>query len=373
MKELKGLFKFSGSKNWYFRFFDTEGKRRTVTLGTDDLAVAIQKKREILGGQLVATPPVIRARATGVYKVVDDYLKEAQSRHKKPMRPDTAKRQRYILTQFLAAQGIEFIGQITCREIEDWLDGLKKEGRSADTLHTYARALNTFVAYLVKIGLVNPGILKDFDIPDRGAVGRKNWLKNSAVAKVIEAVKPRTLKHPTEDKIAKANEEADSLKFVLFCGFHAGLRKNEIANAKVGWFDLEAGLLHVQNDPKTGFMLKDRENRSIPLSSPFKEFLKTFLVDKVVGAYVLHPEKTLGKWRYRYDFSGAVNSHFRRCKVTSSLHDMRRSFASNLVSSGESIYIVAKWLGDGVEVVERSYGHLAPSAGNINRLTAKVA
>jgi hypothetical protein len=43
------------------------------------------------------------------------------------------------------------------------------------------------------------------------------------------------------------------------------------------------------------------------------------------------------------------------------------------VSEGESIYIVAKWLGDGVQVVERSYGHLAPSAGNINRLTAKVA
>jgi hypothetical protein len=47
---------------------------------------------------------------------------------------------------------------------------------------------------------------------------------------------------------------------------------------------------------------------------------------------------------------------------------MRRSFASNLVSGGESIYIVAKWLGDRVDVVEKSYGHLSPAAGNINRL-----
>jgi hypothetical protein len=62
-----------------------------------------------------------------------------------------------------------------------------------------------------------------------------------------------------------------------------------------------------------------------------------------------------------------------RCGVRCSIHNMRRSFASNLVSAGESIiYIVAKRLGDGVEVVEQSYGHLAPSAGNINRLTAKV-
>jgi hypothetical protein len=96
MKDLKGLFKFSGSKNWYFRFFDSEGKRRTVTLGTDDLAVAIQKKRAILGGQLVATRQVLGARPTGIYKVIEDYLKVAQSRAKKPLRPETAKVRGYI-------------------------------------------------------------------------------------------------------------------------------------------------------------------------------------------------------------------------------------------------------------------------------------
>ena len=37
---------------------------------------------------------------------------------------------------------------------------------------------------------------------------------------------------------------------------------------------------------------------------------------------------------------------------------MRRSLASNLVSSGVSIYTVAKWLGDRVDVVEKSYGYL---------------
>jgi integrase len=76
---------------------------------------------------------------------------------------------------------------------------------------------------------------------------------------------------------------------------------------------------------------------------------------------------------YRYDFSRIWATHMKRCGVRCTIHDARRSFASNLVSEGESIYIVAGWLGDGVQVVERSYGHLAPYAGNINRLTAKVA
>jgi integrase len=142
---------------------------------------------------------------------------------------------------------------------------------------------------------------------------------------------------------------------------------------KVGWFDLRAGFIHVQNDPKTGFILKDRENRSIQITDPFKKFLLEFLKGIDPGEYALRPKKLQGKWVYRYDFSRAWNSHMKRCGVTCTIHDARRSFASNLLSGGENIYVVAKWLGDGVQVVERSYGHLAPSAGNINRLIAKVA
>jgi hypothetical protein len=47
---------------------------------------------------------------------------------------------------------------------------------------------------------------------------------------------------------------------------------------------------------------------------------------------------------------------------------MRRSFASNLASSGASIYKIAQWLGDEVEVVERSYGYLAPADVDVNLL-----
>jgi integrase len=357
-KELSGLLKYGGSRNWYFRFYDSEGKRRTITLGTDDLAVALQKKRAILGGQLVSTGQMTRvdAKLVGIYKVIDDYLKNAQSRRKKPMRERTAKKQGAVLLKFVKDSGIESVYDITRGLPEGWVAKLEKEGKSADTLHTYARDLNTFLRFLVKHRHVIPDLLDDFEIPERGAVGRKNWLKHSEVNRIIAAVP----KNP-------------DLTFVLYCGFHAGLRKNEIVNAKVGWFDLGAGLIHVQNDPKSGFILKDKDNRSIQISKPFNEFLCKFLSDRDPGEYALRPAKVQGKWVYRYDFSRAWKSHMKRCGVTCTIHDARRSFASNLLSGGENIYVVAKWLGDGVQVVERSYGHLAPSAGNINRLTAKVA
>jgi hypothetical protein len=38
------------------------------------------------------------------------------------------------------------------------------------------------------------------------------------------------------------------------------------------------------------------------------------------------------------------------------------------VSSGVAIYTVAKWMGDRVDVVEKSYGYLAPNTGEINKV-----
>jgi hypothetical protein len=47
---------------------------------------------------------------------------------------------------------------------------------------------------------------------------------------------------------------------------------------------------------------------------------------------------------------------------------LRSQGRNNLVSSGVWIYIVAKWLGDRVAVVEKSYGYLAPNTGEIDKV-----
>ncbi len=345
--KIKGLYHMPGSRFYWYRWTQ-EGKRHAVSLKTDDLAEAIQKAKEIRVG--AAFPRWNRAKpyTTPLTKLVEDYLTAAQKRRKKPMRPDTAKRQEFILLKFLKDSAAETVMQITKRLIDCWLGELEEAGRSADTVHTYARSLHTFVKYLVERSLHSPDV--DFDIPDRAATGRKNWLKLEVANSVI------------------AQSKEDDLAFILYCGFHAGLRRNEICHARAGWFDLEAKKIHVQNDPATKFILKDRENRTVEMTDEFREFLTGYLKGKSPRDYALRPEKQPWKSRYRYEFRRAVESHFERCGVECSIHDMRRSFGSNLASRGESIYIVAKWMGDLVEVVERSYGHLAPSAGNINRL-----
>jgi integrase len=122
----------------------------------------------------------------------------------------------------------------------------------------------------------------------------------------------------------------------------------------------------IRPDPASGFILKDRENRVIPLTEKFQNFLEGYLDNRDRDSYVLKPGQVRGRAEYRYDFKRLLYTHFKRCGVRCSIHDMRRSFASNRVSQGRSIYKVAKWLGDGVRVVEKSYGHLAPADRDID-------
>ena len=190
---------------------------------------------------------------------------------------------------------------------------------------------------------INP--FDGFERPTKPIKGRSTWIKKEEVQKLIDSA------------------SSDDLRFILYCGFHGGLRRSEISWAKVDWFDLENNLIHVTNDPETGALLKD-ENRVVPITKPFAEFLMKYIGDRSSTEYVLAPKKEKGLAKYRYDFVKQFKSHVKSCTI----HDMRRSFASNLASAGVSIYKIAQWLGDRVDVVERSYGHLAPADQDVNRL-----
>jgi integrase len=343
-----------GSPYWWYRWTEN-GKRYAVSLKTADEALAVAKKTEILadvqrrGSEAYRTVKSDSGTASiGAAAVVDRYLDEAKSRTRKAMRPETAKTVGFVLKRFLSDSAVIDIRQLTTGIMQTWLRTQKANGRASETLRSYNRDLKAWQTWLRKSALVRADRLPDLEQYDKPPTGRKNWLDQTKADAIIAA----------------AADDTD-LQFVLHCGFNAGLRRAEISEARVEWFDLERGVVDVSSG--FGWTTKDTDARPIPLKAPFREFLVTYLAGRTPG-YVLAPDVVKGKSRYRYDCNRRVKSHFATCGVRCSWHDMRRSFASNLVSRGESIYIVAKWLGDGIAVTERSYGHIAPSSGNIDRL-----
>jgi integrase len=354
-----------GSKYWWYRWSEN-GKRYAISLKTEDEATAIEKRKDIMvdvarrGSSAYQKQTSQSAPANQMEKVIREYLGEAMSRDRKPMTPDTAKNQKYVLDLFISEAGINNLSDLGPDSMAQWIK-TKKKTKSTETVRSYTKNLKAFRRWLIDQGLVRE--LDELSMPDAPPVGRKNYLEQTEMDRVIAAVKPEYPAKAKPATIERAKESADDLRFILHCGFNAGLRRKEISEARVDWFNLKKGLLHVFSNGS--FTTKDHEGRSIPLKKPFLEFLKTYLAGKT--GYALAPDKVKGKGAYRFDANRRVRSHFRACKVRCTWHDMRRSFASNLVSKGESIYIVAKWLGDGVSVVERSYGHVAPAAGNIDR------
>jgi integrase len=336
--QMKGLYKMSGSRYWWYRWSGTDGKRHAVSLKTSDEAEAIVKAREI--------PVDFRASVprNALVPIIDRYLSEAQVRNKRPLRPEVAKTNRYILVKFATDVGANYVSDVSIASLNRWLASLKKT-YSQESLCSYSAVVLTFGRWLHKRRLVTYYPFEGFERPSRPSKGRLNWMHKEDVQKLIDSA-------PSDDQ-----------RFILYCGFHAGLRRSEISWAKVDWFDLENNLIHVTNDPETGALLKD-ENRVVPITKPFSEFLMKYFENRSPTEYVLAPKKEKGLAKYRYDFLKRFKSHVKSCTI----HDMRRSFASNLASAGVSIYKIAQWLGDRVDVVERSYGHLAPADQDVNKL-----
>lgn len=325
---------------WYNR--TVNGVRRWFNLETRDLSVAVRRKLEVLD-----SPAMPQAGNLDID--VARFVKWKLSRRE--YTPGSADKATYILKDFASHfAGKEILATLKAGAIQKWYDGLLSRGLKDSTAESYimaVRALFSWVVDVEKTRLRNPAKEVRIVIPTR--IGRRDWLDKAGIGKALEAA---------------ANDE---MAFILYCGFDAGLRRNEIVEARVNWFDLKAGLLHVRKTAT--FVPKDKEERTIPLTKRFHRFLKKFLKDRRSGEWVLRPEVEKGKFRYRWDFRRPYTDFMTSLDLRwVTPHIMRHSFASNLATAGVSIFKVSEWLGDDVRVVQRTYAKLAPADGDIQVL-----
>lgn len=323
--KVKGMWLRGGV--WWYRTM-RHGKRYCWSLGTDDLPTAISRSyARLLEIQSAPSDEISRE------------FKFAFSCRER-IRAKTRTGQESVARIFCEWAGSVSAASITRERANSWLAQLREEGKSPVTLHSYARTMRSLFGCLIRekrLPSSHPNPFSRPDLPKLARSPRRDFCKVADRDAIIAAVPP---------------EDID-LKMILMLGFHAGLRKMEIIEARPEWIDLAQGVIHVS---KTGtFIPKDSDDRTIPLT---KE-LKAFLSIHAPSPFLVHPAVEHGKAEYRYDFRLPFTRHLAACGhpgVTA--HTMRRTFASLLVNAGVSIYKVSKWLGDDVKVVAESYGHL---------------
>ena len=338
--QTRGLW-LRGKTYWLACNLPERGRVR-VSLETTDLAQAIIKKREIL-----AAPHRYLDKADG--STLEAYLKHQQSRGISTARIDLA---RMVLTELQthAPGGLE---NLTEQAAKRWWQGL------------LARVLpKSAKDYL--------GIAKLFFRWAQDA----NHCKSSPVALIIP---PKIRPTPRRVFLSAADAlrvldgcQDEDLKFALFCTLHCGLRRGEVIASRPHWFDMVNGTLNVQNE--IDWLTKDRDNRSIPLTPEFLDFLKTYGIRK---PYMFRPnvmpKATNKTWRYRTDFAKSFNNYMESLGLGHvTFHDLRRTFASLHAQHGTPLMHIARWLGDDPSVVEKVYVHLIPNNERINGPWAKA-
>lgn len=325
---MKGL--YLRRKKWWISFTH-EGKRYRLSTGCDYEPEAIEIALRIL-----ENPADWIGEETRIDILLAEYLKEKRIKGISESRLDTV---RFCLARFLRDHGVKRPSELTGDKITAWVDAHWE--RNEGTAVVYRTAMAGFTRWLK----ARDEIRRDpcLEIP-------KRKIKKRVRKRFLTRDECRALLHASEG----------DLKIAIYLALHCGLRKGEVLQVAPHWLDLDAGLIHVQSS--ADWQPKDRENRTIPLTRELAAFLAPYATR---SPFIIKPNANAS--RYRWDFKEPFNKLTKKAGIDCTFHDLRRTFASQLVSAGVSIYKVAKWLGDGVAVVEEYYGHLIPADDEINK------
>lgn len=355
---LKGLY-LRGKKYWYR--YSYQGHQYRVPLETENEAEAITKAMRI------RTNPVL-AGADPLEQEIRNYV--AIKQRNGIYTVNSAGSRGDVLRRFARERHLREVRDIATDEIKRWLNSLRdhqKAGKSGkkkqgakqkkmgkalveSSIETYGMIIRGFCTWLVE----------ENKLRDNPAEFLKTRISNSAKRR-------RFCEREQVDLLIEKCSERE-MKFILYCGFHAGMRKGEIVQARPEWFDLKLKIIHITESET--WKPKDKDKRTIPLTAAFKKFLEDeMMVDgQLPEPFLIYPENVQGKGRYRYDFRKPFDLYLSSKGLGwVKPHVMRHTFASLLAIAGVSIFKIAQWLGDDVRVVERHYAHLQPQDSDIER------
>lgn len=355
----KGMRNVYCQRGWYYFAKMEKGERVWTNLQTRDPCEAIRKAERLRKRPLIISNNALRR---DIEKFIAHKRDLGLRKMKGGYSPRSVKAKAYTLLKFCnwLPPGTS-AADVRSEQAEAFHGHLRSaEGLTEHTAIGYMMTLRAFFRWAEEtegLRLDNP--VHPVKLPQPGRGSREAW---------VDAAQRNSLIR---------NATNDDLRFILHCGFDAGLRRTEIVEARADWFDLKQGFLHVRlaerpprlREGEKPFITKDGEERTVPLTRPFTKFLKKYLAGRKPLDFALQPEVKHGVADYRYDFRRPFTEYMESQKCAwVTPHVMRHSFASILASMGVSLLKVALWLGDGTRVVEAHYAHLNPADRDIHTL-----
>jgi len=249
--------------------------------------------------------------------------------------------QTYVRCELLPAFGGKRIDAIVRQDVVRWFEGysLRRPGGANRALGILGAMLGRAKAWgYMPDGWRNP--VSGVKMNRRSIVG--TFLSDTEMARLGAVL---------DEKIAEGCNASALLRFLTL----TGCRVSEAVNLE--WQDVLPDRLRLR-DSKTG-------PRDVPLGSPVRGFLKshrTELARRGLGR-LRHVFPMFGGQRYE-GVRSTWHAVRRHAKLPPSLriHDLRHSFASHAVMSGETLFATSRLLGHSRIQMTARYAHLADSA-----------
>jgi integrase len=328
----------SGGGTYYQRYTDARGRERQFRIGPSDvlsLAEARRKARTIVAQALVGTDPQsqraeLRKIPTLKELVRDRYLPHVKS-YKRSWQTDETVLRLHILPHL----GSEYIDQIRAEPIAALVQKMRERGYATGTTNRVVIVLRHIYNLARKWRISGVGENPTAGINLAPDVNRERFLSIDEAQRLISSIRQ------DENQVA-----ANAIMLLLL----TGARRNEITHARWEHVDWERRTLLVP-------LSKSGKPRSIALNAPALALLRS--LNPTEGCPYIFPAPTT----HRPSPSLYFPWHRMRMRADLAdlrLHDLRHSFASFLVNSGVSLYVVQGLLGHAHTRYTQRYAHLTP-------------
>jgi integrase len=314
-----GLFKKHGS---YYIDYYLEGRRVREKIGPSkrqaERALAV-RRGEVLQGRLKLAD---RHPSPRFDEFAVQYLEYSQANKR------SARRDRFMMKQLLAAFGMRRLKEITPWRIEEYKAKRRRE-RAPASVNLELACLKHMFSMAITWGKAESNPVKQV----------KFFRLDNQVERILTSEEEARL-------LAAANAR---LRPVLILALNTGMRLGECLSLRWNEIDFVRGALHVAHT-------KSGKSRNIPMNRAVVETLRGLQRAGSLDGPIFQADGKPIR---------SIQEAFNRARARTDLkdvrfHDLRHTFATRLVTAGVDIVTVSKLLGHSTLAMTLRYAHPAP-------------
>jgi integrase len=343
-----------GHRAFVLTYYNRTGRQRRYTIGAfpDWSVTGARQEARMLKRQIdQGGDPLAELEAERGAPTVNDLVRRFLEEHVSRKRPSTQADYRIAIERYIRpAIGSKKVAEVTWADVDGLHRKLTKAGKPTQA-NRVAAVTSKMFALAIKWRL-------RLDNPAKGVERNpETKRKRYATSAELQRLMPALDRHPDQ-------QGADIFRLCML----TGCRSHEAMSARWDALDLDAGVW-----TKPGASTKQRTDHTVPLSAPARQLLAKLRRQTNSEWVFPAPDSSTG---HRVTIAKTWRLLCKTAKIRGlRVHDLRHSFASQLVSEGASLPLIGSLLGHSNPATTHRYAHLFddPQRAAVERVGAVIS